>query len=122
MTCFAFHEILLRIYALFSEGRLQEARHVFNHYCPLIRYEFQPKIGLALRKHIYMKRNIISTDYMRSPAVRIDETTRAELARIIHGVGLSLETPGVQAVIRSEERRVGKECVSTCRFWWSPRH
>src|SRR3546814_15160166 len=21
---------------------------------------------------------------------------------------------------RSEERRVGKECVSTCRFWWPP--
>src|SRR3546814_15588030 len=27
--------------------------------------------------------------------------------------------PGV-GVIRSEERRVGKECVSTCRFRWSP--
>src|SRR3546814_17966436 len=23
---------------------------------------------------------------------------------------------------RSEERRVGKECVSTCRYWWSPYH
>src|SRR3546814_7072255 len=23
---------------------------------------------------------------------------------------------------RSEERRVGKECVSTCRTWWSPVH
>src|SRR3546814_4287610 len=23
---------------------------------------------------------------------------------------------------RSEERRVGKECVSTCRFWWSRGH
>src|SRR3546814_12124200 len=23
---------------------------------------------------------------------------------------------------RSEERRVGKECVSTCRFRWSPKH
>src|SRR3546814_14042379 len=24
--------------------------------------------------------------------------------------------------MRSEERRVGKECVSTCRSWWSPYH
>src|SRR3546814_12646956 len=24
--------------------------------------------------------------------------------------------------IRSEERRVGKECVSTCRYRWSPDH
>src|SRR3546814_14078242 len=23
---------------------------------------------------------------------------------------------------RAEERRVGKECVSTCRPWWSPYH
>src|SRR3546814_13886390 len=26
------------------------------------------------------------------------------------------------ACARSEERRVGKECVSTCRFRWSPYH
>src|SRR3546814_18267712 len=25
-------------------------------------------------------------------------------------------------VTRSEERRVGKECVSTCRYRWSPYH
>src|SRR3546814_19053907 len=24
--------------------------------------------------------------------------------------------------LRSEERRVGKECVSTCRYRWSPQH
>src|SRR3546814_16362979 len=26
------------------------------------------------------------------------------------------------AAYSSEERRVGKECVSTCRSWWSPYH
>src|SRR3546814_7852760 len=26
------------------------------------------------------------------------------------------------AGVRSEERRVGKECVSTCRYRWSPYH
>src|SRR3546814_11147421 len=29
---------------------------------------------------------------------------------------------GVEVHIRSEERRVGKECVSTCRSRWSPYH
>src|SRR3546814_16441762 len=28
----------------------------------------------------------------------------------------------VAATGGSEERRVGKECVSTCRSWWSPYH
>src|SRR3546814_10785725 len=27
-----------------------------------------------------------------------------------------------QILLRSEERRVGKECVSTCRSRWSPSH
>src|SRR3546814_4734247 len=26
----------------------------------------------------------------------------------------------IRASVRSEERRVGKECVSTCRYRWSP--
>src|SRR3546814_11570375 len=31
--------------------------------------------------------------------------------------------PGLDVVfLRSEERRVGKECVSTCRSRWSPYH
>src|SRR3546814_1464557 len=29
---------------------------------------------------------------------------------------------GLLAVARSDERRVGKECVSTCRSRWSPDH
>src|SRR3546814_489783 len=38
--------------------------------------------------------------------------------------GLHTETgPGVlEAALRSAERRVGKECVSTCRSRWSPYH
>src|SRR3546814_15328981 len=30
--------------------------------------------------------------------------------------------PVVNASVRSEERRVGKACVSTCRSRWSPYH
>src|SRR3546814_20967993 len=32
------------------------------------------------------------------------------------------ETDIIQEAKRSEERRVGKECVSTCRSRWSPYH
>src|SRR3546814_11398159 len=30
--------------------------------------------------------------------------------------------PELSIADRSEERRVGKECVSTCRYRWSPYH
>src|SRR3546814_18867062 len=36
--------------------------------------------------------------------------------------GVFADQGGQYAVFRSEERRVGKECVSTCRFRWSPSH
>src|SRR3546814_20082471 len=36
---------------------------------------------------------------------------------LIYGAGNFIE-----ATSRSEERRVGKECVSTCRSRWSPYH
>src|SRR3546814_14982773 len=36
--------------------------------------------------------------------------------------GEPLREPDRDLVLRSEERRVGKECVSTCRSRWSPYH
>src|SRR3546814_18933500 len=39
-------------------------------------------------------------------------------ARCVEGCDSSLA--GSRASCRSEERRVGKECVSTCRSRWSP--
>src|SRR3546814_14844664 len=41
------------------------------------------------------------------------------------GVCLDLKQPAGQEILRrlrSEERRVGKECVSTCSSRWSPYH
>src|SRR3546814_20126078 len=37
-------------------------------------------------------------------------------------LGQRFEARGVAGALRSEERRVGKECVSTCRSRWSPSH
>src|SRR3546814_14606981 len=51
---------------------------------------------------------------------RLIEPARAQWAQ------LALATPvvlwGGWPFFRSEERRVGKECVSTCRSRWSPCH
>src|SRR3546814_19095290 len=36
--------------------------------------------------------------------------------------GLPFAQPPVAALIRSEDRRVGKGYLSTCRSWWLPFH
>src|SRR3546814_3602798 len=44
---------------------------------------------------------------------------------VSRGDGTSEFSPNLAAhnrAVRSEERRVGKECVSTCRSRWSPYH
>src|SRR3546814_11800864 len=43
--------------------------------------------------------------------------------RTLTGLSVLLQSQALkQALKRSEERRVGKECVSTCRSRWSPYH
>src|SRR3546814_12179896 len=54
------------------------------------------------------------------------ETVRAALAEIKANDVVEIDVHGKTSVcdfmVRSDERRVGKECVSTCRSRWSPSH
>jgi len=96
MTGFAFPEVLVAVYEAFRVGDRGRASALFDRYVPLIRYEFQPKIGLAYRKHVYHRRGIIDSTFIRPPGMQIDDYTRAELAAVIERVGLSLDVQGVQ--------------------------
>lgn len=96
MTGFAWPEVLVGVYEAFRAGDVEGAATIFDHYVPLIRYEFQPKIGLAYRKHVYSKRGIIDTTFIRPPGMQIGEYTRAELTATIERVGFSLDRTGVQ--------------------------
>lgn len=99
MTGFAYPEILVRIYNQFAAGDEAGAAATFDRYCPLIRYEFQPKLGLALRKYIYMRRGLIASDAIRAPGMRIDPASIRELEATIERVGLSI-TAGAPLAIR----------------------
>lgn len=99
MTGLAFPEILVRIYNKFQQGDMLGAAETFDHYIPLIRYEAQPKIGLAFRKYIYYRRGIIATTTVRHPGPKLDDYTARELEQIIQRVGLSLEKLGVQEIV-----------------------
>src|SRR3546814_21135573 len=46
----------------------------------------------------------------------------ARLDQILVDLGFNDYTGLPASTLRSEERRVGKECVSTCRSRWSPSH
>src|SRR3546814_20583239 len=47
---------------------------------------------------------------------------KISMGGVLRGAISSLKMPGIIIRGRSEERRVGQECVSTCRSRWSPYH
>jgi len=98
VTGFSFPEILLKVYALHSAGDTEQAASVFDRYCSLIRYEFQPLIALALRKYSYMRRGLIESDAVRAPARALDGVSKAEYETVVRRLGLALPSRPVQFV------------------------
>src|SRR3546814_4406836 len=56
---------------------------------------------------------------MRASPARI---STSGVAQIVDHAGAQRPCDPIGLAARSEERRVGKECVSTCRSRWSPYH
>ncbi len=88
MTGFAFPEILVGIYAGFTAGDRAGARDLFYRYLPLIRYEGQPVIGLAIRKELLRRRGVIASTTIRHPGPVLDPGSRTELDELLSAVGL----------------------------------
>src|SRR3546814_12201795 len=80
-------------------------------------------IAAAVLAHQYQ--GMIEVDLIESDdigTVGVGESTIPPFLQLLAGLGIS-ESEFVQATqARSEERRVGNECVSTCRSRWSPYH
>ena len=78
-TGYAFPDMLCDVVRLFDEGRREEAHDLFDAHLPLLRYEQQPGVGLAVRKYVLKRREILSSDAMRKPATPLTATGRAEV-------------------------------------------
>jgi 4-hydroxy-tetrahydrodipicolinate synthase len=83
MTGFAFPEILVRIVTLFRDGDVDGAADVFYRAVPLMRFEFQEGIGMAIRKEVLRRRGALTSAATRAPGTGLDATTRAALDRVM---------------------------------------
>ena len=93
MSGFSFPEVLVKIYNQFTSGDKDGAAATFDKYASLFRYEFQPGPGLAFRKHVYKKRGIFTSDFIRPPTPAVDQYTIDEFERTIARAGLSFDIP-----------------------------
>jgi 4-hydroxy-tetrahydrodipicolinate synthase len=86
MTGFAFPEVLVQVVGLYRAGKVDEAADVFYRAVPLMRFEFQEGIGMAIRKEVLRRRGALATAATRAPAAQLDETTRQALDRVMKWV------------------------------------
>ena len=86
MTGFPYPEALHAIREHFVAGRRDEARALFYHWLPLIRFESQPGsipgTSLAIRKEILRRRGWLRSAYVRHPAAAPDAATLEELSEV----------------------------------------
>lgn len=83
MTGFAFPEVLVQVVTLYRAGRFDEAASAFYRFVPLMRFEFQEGIGMAIRKEVYKRRGAIADASTRAPGPVLDAGTRAALDRVL---------------------------------------
>ena len=83
MTGFAFPEILVEIVSLYRANKVDDAATVFYRAVPLMRFEFQEGIGMAIRKEVLHRRGALASPATRAPAAALDQTTREALDRVM---------------------------------------
>jgi 4-hydroxy-tetrahydrodipicolinate synthase len=89
MTGFAYPEILVEIVSAFRAGDVDKAADVFYRNVPLMRFEFQDGIGMAIRKEVLRRRGALKSSAIRSPGAKLDAATTAALDRVLAWVSNS---------------------------------
>jgi 4-hydroxy-tetrahydrodipicolinate synthase len=79
MTGYAFPDMLVDVVKLSQSGQRAAAHDLFDAHLPLLRYEQQQGIGLAVRKYVLWKRGAINHDSQRAPGSSITAAAKAEV-------------------------------------------
>lgn len=82
MTGFAFPEMMVQVVELALKGDHDRAEDIFDAYLPLVRYEQQLGLGLAIRKETLRRRGVIASARVRAPGPVMSETDHGELTRL----------------------------------------
>jgi len=79
MTGYAFPDMLVDVVKLSHAGQRDAAHDLFDAHLPLIRYEQQQSIGLAVRKYVLQKRGAIAHDCQRAPGTSLTGIAKSEV-------------------------------------------
>lgn len=94
MTGFAYPELLLEVLARYGDGDEEGSRELFTRHLPLLHFEFQPGIGLAVRKEVLRRRGVIASARTRHPGPTLDAHATAELDHLLALLDIERRYPG----------------------------
>lgn len=83
MTGFAYPEMLVQVVARHQAGDVDGAEDLFDAYLPMVRYEQQLGLGLAIRKEVLKRRGVIASAKVRAPGPSLSATDLTELTRLM---------------------------------------
>ncbi len=83
MTGYAFPDMLVDVVRLAGAGERDAAHDLFDAHLPLLRYEQQPAVGLAVRKYVMARRGIIASAAQREPAGSLTAAAKAEVEYLL---------------------------------------
>ena len=83
MTGLGYPEVLVDIVRRWFAGDTDGAHSEFYRILPLIRFEAQPGISVAIRKEIYRRRGATRSARVRAPGGRLDPGTLADLEDLL---------------------------------------
>jgi len=78
MTGYAFPEMLIDVVEYYRAGNRESAQNLYDAHLPLLRYEQQPGVGLAVRKYILARRGAIAHGTLRTPGHSLSSETVAD--------------------------------------------
>lgn len=88
MTGFGYPDVLVDIVRRWFAGDAAGARAEFHRVLPLIRFESQPGLSVAIRKEIYRRRGAMESARVRAPGGQLDRGTLADLDDLLEHVQL----------------------------------
>jgi 4-hydroxy-tetrahydrodipicolinate synthase len=97
MTGFAYPEMLLEVVRLFRSGDLKSAADAFYRYVPLMRFEFQEGIGMAIRKEVLRRRGALAESSIRQPGPVADPSTLTALDGLLEWMRDKQRVPWISA-------------------------
>jgi len=87
MTGYAFPDMLADVVRMQKAGERDAAHDLFDAHLPLLRYEQQQGVGLAVRKYVMMRRGMIASDAQRKPAAGMTVLAKREVEYLLARVG-----------------------------------